>query len=458
MENRREALMVESSEKFLTFWKNRCAQTQSNNAIKNYGNQIFYAIALYSAGAELDLVRAEVKNAIAHLENDASDIRAKFQLKLPEEYYPALWGLSLAMLFGEPSSEFRQRGAGQDALYDQFLSFVGEIDSTVETILHPKPFAHLISALQNAQERKAKIKEFLLAWYDGMSLCPWHDTHLRQDPSFFGYWSFELAVVVKALSISDNAFSDNIFYPRDLVHQRIYRTWQDGSVGEEARQAKAAQIAPETLADIKRLMMQFVNGEKINQNTQEAANARIASLANLFGLSEDSIKDDPEKMRMVFMQLMKTMAKVSDDALKTAKNPNDPRHAQLIASIKEMEAKLVKDSDAIADVTKLMEEEGLETKGLDAQARKDIAEERLEMLGGVAEKIVKEDESSLEQFFEGLAGVMDDFAGFLGHRDLPKRDIEAEVGKELSQKLDEANKKNMIQSDFDWSSIWRKDE
>jgi hypothetical protein len=36
--------------------------------------------------------------------------------------------------------------------------------------------------------------------------------------SFFGYWAFEAAAVVKMLQIPDSTLLDNPYYPRDLVH------------------------------------------------------------------------------------------------------------------------------------------------------------------------------------------------------------------------------------------------
>ena len=463
-ETRREVFMVEAPDKFIAYQEGRIAADKGANAIRSYNNSIFHAITLYSSGAPLESVREKVKEAVSFLSDDASEVKAKFQLRLPEAYYQALWGLSLSMLFGDPSPQFVQRGAGQDAVFDHLLRLTGAIVAPIKDTLHAKPFQYLQNVLL-AQDPKAfesaeaEIDAFLKSYYAGMGLTPWHDTHLRQDPAFFGYWSFELAAVVKALDISDQKFSDNIFYPRDLVHQRMFRTWLEGQQGEADRQEKALLDSPEALAEIQKLMGGFLDNKNLSKKSAASMDQHMATISNLFGLSEDSLKDDPEKMRTVFLQLLKTMAKVSDDALKTVKNPDDPKRAKLISSIKEMEAKLTKGSPAVQDLAKLIEDEGVDLQELDPKEKMEAAQARLELLGNAAAKISEDDETGLEKLFEGIAGMMDDFSGIMGYQNTaPKRDIEAEVGKELSDALDEANKKNMIQSDFDWTSLFNKDK
>lgn len=456
-ETRREAFMVEAADKFLTYRMARIATDKGGDAIRIYGHQLFHAIALYSSGAPLEEVRKHVKEAVACLSQDTAETKAKFALNLPEQYYPALWGLSLSILFGDPSPEFVQRGAGQDAVFDHLLRLTGAMVAPVKQCLHPKPFQYLLNVLRAPESAPTELDAFLKTWYAGMGQTPWHDTHLRQDPAFFGYWAFEVAAVVKALNISDQAFSDNIFYPRDLVHQRLFRTWLEGQQGEDDRQEKALLDSPEALAELQKLMAGFLENKNLSKKSAASMDQHMATISNLFGLSEDSLKDDPEKMRTVFLQLLKTMAKVSEDALKTVGNPDDPKRAKLMASIKEMEAKLVKDSPAVQDLAKLIEDEGVDLQKLDPKERQEAAQKRLEMLGSAAAKITEADDTGLEKLFEGIAGMMDDFSGIMGYQNTaPKRDIEAEVGKEVSDALDEANKKNMIQSDFDWTSLFGK--
>ena len=84
----------------------------------------------------------------------------------------------------------------------------------------PKPYQALLEAVNARGEQQIKlIQKFLSGYYAGMRKTYWYDSHLGENAGFFGYWCFELAAFVKALNIEDSAFSDNIFYPIDLVKE-----------------------------------------------------------------------------------------------------------------------------------------------------------------------------------------------------------------------------------------------
>ena len=74
------------------------------------------------------------------------------------------------------------------------------------------------------------------------------------------------------------------------------------------------------------------------------------------------------------------------------------------------------------------------------------------------EKLLADQSIGFERVFSGMERIMDQFASRLNIPKPKERDIVAEVSAEVSKDLQEANKKNMIGEDFDWSSIWKKSE
>ncbi|MEW4353448.1 PoNe immunity protein domain-containing protein [Streptococcus pneumoniae] len=67
-------------------------------------------------------------------------------------------------------------------------------------------------------DKESKIISYLQNWYNQMRETYFYGSH--KDTGFFytGYWSFEIAALVKILNIPDDSFKDHKYYPYDLVH------------------------------------------------------------------------------------------------------------------------------------------------------------------------------------------------------------------------------------------------
>jgi hypothetical protein len=91
-----------------------------------------------------------------------------------------------------------------------------------ETLIFPKPYATLKAAVE-AQATDPKLASALVKrylekeWYKGHKDAYWYDNHKSKHDTFFGYWSFEAAAVVKIAGIDDSSFRDNEYYPKDLL-------------------------------------------------------------------------------------------------------------------------------------------------------------------------------------------------------------------------------------------------
>lgn len=448
---RREVFMVESAEAAVALRQKRVAAMAQADAITRYKEQLFLAIALYSRGDALEEVRAAVKVAVSHLENDSASPKAKFNFSDHDQYFAALWGLSLSILFGDPSMEFVQRGVGQDRVFDAFLRYTRAMVSPVQNLIRPGHESLLEAAVSPAASGSA-IATFLRNWYAGMAQTSWHDTHIAHDPQFFGYWAFELAVVVKALDITDSAFSANIFYPRDLVHQRLFRTWLEGKKGDEERKEQAISGMGDVLGNLKGLLMAFFD-EKQGEGAGQV-NDGLKLLSGLLGTNPEAVKENPELLRLAMVGLVKGMMRLSTEALAASKDGGSPQGKKVLDAFKELQGKIQPQDGDLAEANRILSE--LSPGEMDAQGMKSAAESRLNAVNQAFQDIAKDEQVSLMQLFAGMDRLIQEYGTQFGIEPPKPYDAYESTRKDVGKALDEANKKNMIGDDFDWSSIWKK--
>jgi hypothetical protein len=453
---RREAFIVEAPAQHILYREQRVPLAPVTDSVAAYQQQLYLAIAKYSVGEPLEDVRSAVAKAVAFLADDSA--AAPMRLQDPEQYFAALWGLSLSMLFGDASPVFEQRLAGQDALIDHLLELTGSQLDLAPTLLYPKPYQALYDAIDAPAEAASNIDTFLKTWYAGMGRTHWHDTHLQNDPAFFGYWSFELAAVVKALSISDASFDENIFYPRDLVHQRMYRTWLDSDLGEADRKFKAAIAAQRDLEVAKRALSAFLSGETADTSGIDTLAHGMKMLATVLGLEQDALEQNPQLVQAGLMQLFQAALNISKTTLADLDDPNKVAQSPLVDTFKTMAQEAgVEGLDIDVASQLLSETEGFDPAALDPEARLAQARTRLETMNGTLEKLLQAQTTAAESNFQGLEKFAQAFMQSIGLQPQKPRDFEAETEEEVHKALSEANQKNMIGSDFDWNSIWKKD-
>jgi hypothetical protein len=96
------------------------------------------------------------------------------------------------------------------------------IEESYQKYYHiPNCFEKLRQAITETDKSKAEklVKEFITKdWYKNHKGQGWHDCHKGKHDTYFGYWSFETAAVVKIMSLDDSSFKDCQYYPKDLVH------------------------------------------------------------------------------------------------------------------------------------------------------------------------------------------------------------------------------------------------
>jgi hypothetical protein len=208
------------------------SQSVQPNQIKSFTGNIYTShiklfVAKYSAGYPIDSIRLVLERAIALLEETWSYPTGQNVAAFYWDTYPELlWMLSTAYCLGmkaheiDPIIKIVNNAAGHDWLVDFLLSNFGNHVVIHSSLVFPKPYTSLKKAVDESDplKRSAIVKHYLeKEWYPGHKGVYWYDKHKSRHDTFFGYWSFESAAVVKIAGIDDSSFRDNMYYPKDLL-------------------------------------------------------------------------------------------------------------------------------------------------------------------------------------------------------------------------------------------------
>lgn len=450
--------MVDSPERFVGFRLQQVAALPAGDALAAYRAHLALAIARYSAGEDLPIVRASVQAAIHALEQDAQSPAASFDLRQADAYFDALWGLSLAITLDIPTREFHRRGAGQDLVFDHLLKVTGAMVHPVAALLHPEPMSHLLPMLDESGARGEAIASYLRHWYDGLAATAWHDLHLQQDPAFVGYWSFELAALVRAHHITDQEFVANIFYPRDLVHQRQYRAWL-GDDGLDEQQKQAIAEGADAAEDVKSLLG-FVFGGDATGIDGKRIDGSLQHLGQLFGLDGPALQENPEALRAVLVRLLRASIGTIRSAmpsLEATEGQGDSRALRDALAKAEQQLRKAGGQDLEQLLAQMPADQRAELLGGTAQGLSPAAKERIDALDEGLEALVADESMGIEALFSGMERLMQRFGPEFGIAPAKPYEVDAKLGDQVKQRIDEGLKGTSLDPDFDWSALWRKD-
>jgi hypothetical protein len=135
---------------------------------------------------------------------------------------------SLAIMLGITKEEYQEAldMVRKEGLRDYLIDFLlNGIDPSWGRVSEKFKFKKPYAALQNVIEAETPaaavnaMKNYLeKKWYSGNSDTGWHDSHLKDDYIYSGYWSFEAGAVMKILGHDDEVLKSVKYYPYDLVH------------------------------------------------------------------------------------------------------------------------------------------------------------------------------------------------------------------------------------------------
>lgn len=192
-------------------------------------SKIKIAIGMYSAGKP----NRDIKNYIA-------EILATGQVKYLspdrlDDYYGLSSIICLAHLLDLSEVLYRQ-GMEQLVEKDRLLDFLykkNKKSDITKPLLHDDPYLFLDMFIRGQEDY---MNDYLEHFYNAFKNSIWHNSHLEDNKEFFGYWSFELAFLVRFHEKSDRIFIDHMYYPMDLARRKWMPSFFAGKEGEEARE------------------------------------------------------------------------------------------------------------------------------------------------------------------------------------------------------------------------------
>jgi hypothetical protein len=176
---------------------------------------------LYTAGTRDDEIKPTFEKLLANYVG---------QWKPDSSYVELVKVLSLAVLLDYDREDGNLRelirkiteSVYDDYLVDRLLCF---FDSNRKQSSHIFRWKHSYQPLQNVIESSDEAEAVsLLAtylkkqWYNIHKECAWFDSHKNDKTTYYGYWSFESAAVVKMCGLDDSSLKGQAYYPYDLVH------------------------------------------------------------------------------------------------------------------------------------------------------------------------------------------------------------------------------------------------
>lgn len=423
---------------------------------------LLLAIARYSRGESLEAVQQEVEQAIERLEAYTTKGGIPLDLNDPDTYQLCLAGLSLSLLMGIETRSFYKVCKGQDQLVDLFLKKTRSSLEPVSSLLFPRPYRQLIQALAVPPSQAINhCEQFLANYYEGLNKTSWFNTHLTPNPAFFGFWSFELALVIQARDLDDTSFADNIFYPRDLVKSHLFRTWLDSPEGEAERQEKTLIELQNRLKDTKDSLSEFFGKSLAGEEVPEGASPfeGLDVMIKALGMDPDKLEDNPEAFRGLLQNMLSGMVGLSGQVVKLT-DPNaqdDPELAGIIKEMEQLKGQIPKEGlDLEAILEDMPEDLRKDIGGKTTAEIQDTVKKQFTELNQTLTGLVEEKEIGIEQYFAGIDRLVAKYSSVFGSP-ITEYDAEKNARESLSKRLAESRKENSMDN-FDWSSLWKKED
>ena len=206
----------------------------------------------YSMGEPVAEVKKSYQEALTKLkEYQKFRLHEAFDFERVQQYLVALRLVSLSYLLEIEQSEIETLAAGlgnegKDLLYESILGQRIKGRVIKKSLLHPDPFKYLAALPQAQAERKVVfLAHFMKQWYKTYRSKFLNPNQRPGQFHFVGYWSFELAAMIKIHGVEDRKIANSPVYPRDLIGKKLFRTWSQNELGqkdtEEFNQLNAAQ-------------------------------------------------------------------------------------------------------------------------------------------------------------------------------------------------------------------------
>lgn len=221
--------------------------------LNNVQHRLRYVLTLYSSGDSIPELGQHFPGLLDawELSNQLSDEVCKehglqtcrdwdFSLSNLNHYNWCFWLVGLALTLQIPDAPWSRLlaligGAGQDSLLDRVIASRTPDRKIGNTLLHAKPYARLLKAIDAPKEQQAALlRDFIDHWYAELkrpapknkrapTIEPyWYIygdpiQHPLEKGSYFGRWCIEAAAAVKAFGLDDSLCLGHEHYPGDLL-------------------------------------------------------------------------------------------------------------------------------------------------------------------------------------------------------------------------------------------------
>lgn len=187
------------------------------NAYKGLSlNYMLFLIAQYSAGESVETIKKTYKKTLQYSEKI---------WKENSSYVDCLWLVSIGVLLDIADDEkillnsIVKKCQKQDKLISFFMEYLKIENTRTPYYFMDKPYKYLDEYLGGQRDDVGLIEDYLNNyWYVAHNDMAWFDSHKDKSNTYFGYWSFETAAIVKILKLDDSNLKDVPYYPYDLVH------------------------------------------------------------------------------------------------------------------------------------------------------------------------------------------------------------------------------------------------
>jgi len=132
-------------------------------------------------------------------------------------YSNAIQAVSLCILFDYDDyyRKIKEKTIASN-LVDNFMKFLFQ-DTSLVTSCKGFPEYNKIANIADATDKTVVVKDYLSSWYSDNKDSYWYNSHDSKNDTYFGYWCFESAAVVKILNLNPSDFSNNDYFPCDLL-------------------------------------------------------------------------------------------------------------------------------------------------------------------------------------------------------------------------------------------------
>lgn len=164
----------------------------------------------YSAGWEIDEIIPFYVEYLRYYKDVCSDIDSLYDLI--DIYAIGVLLYDKKDLFEGYLDEIAGRFPSKAGLVNCLLSYIKD-----RPYQPAKSIFAYFNDLMNGEKKEDILKDAMKKWYRKHKSAYWYDMHKSKANVYYGYWSYEIAALVKILNADDSGFRDHDYYPRDLV-------------------------------------------------------------------------------------------------------------------------------------------------------------------------------------------------------------------------------------------------